>query len=235
MKDPKNAPRHVAIIMDGNGRWAAKRGLPKIAGHREGVRSIEKVMRAAVSSGVKILTLYTFSTENWNRPRPEVDALFALMEEYIDSEADKLKTDNVRLSVIGRMDGIPRRIKEKISRLISETAENSGLVLNLAINYGGRAEIVDACRAISKDVQAGIIASDDITEDRFQGYLYTRGIPDPDLMIRTSGEMRLSNFLLWQLSYAEFYITPVLWPDFDGSEFVKAVDDYRYRDRRYGG
>lgn len=235
MTDPKQIPQHIAIIMDGNGRWAKMRGLPKIAGHREGIAAIEKVMKAADALGVKILTLYTFSTENWKRPKAEVDALFALMEEYIDREADKLKRDNVRLSVIGRTEGLPQRIREKLARLITETRNNSGLILNLALNYGGRAEILDACRAILKDASSGAVSPDEITEERFSDYLYTKGLPDPDLMIRTSGEMRISNFLLWQLSYAEFYITEALWPDFDGSEFEKAVNDYRGRDRRYGG
>jgi len=235
MKIGKNVPQHVAIIMDGNGRWAKKRNLPKIAGHREGIASIEKVMKAADSLGIKILTLYTFSTENWKRPKAEVEALFGLMEEYIDRESEKLKRDGIRLSVIGRIDALPARVRGKILRLISDTASNPGLVLNLALNYGGRAEILDACRSAVKDVTAGILKSEDINEDIFSGYLYTKGLPDPDLMIRTSGEMRISNFLLWQLSYAEFYITQVLWPDFDESEFKKAIDDYLNRERRYGG
>lgn len=221
--------------MDGNGRWASKRGLPKIAGHRAGILSIEKVMKSASALGVKVLTLYTFSTENWKRPRAEVEALFALMEEYIDKEADKLKRDNVRLSVIGRLADFPRPIREKIARLAAETSGNSGLNLNLALNYGGRTEIVDACKAISRDVASGSLNDEDITEERFSRYLYTKDLPDPDLMIRTSGEMRISNFLLWQLSYAEFYITQTLWPDFGGDEFEKAVRGYQQRDRRYGG
>jgi len=235
MNDPKIVPQHVAIIMDGNGRWAKSRGLPRIVGHREGIASIEKVMSSAGSLGVKILTLYTFSTENWKRPKAEVDALFTLMEEYIDKKADKLKRDNVRLSVIGRIGGLPERIQEKLSRLIAETSGNSGLVLNLALNYGGRTEIVDACRAVLRDVASGAVRPDEINEERFSEYLYTKGLPDPDLMIRTSGEMRISNFLLWQLSYAEFYITQTLWPDFDGAEFEKAVKEYQDRIRRYGG
>jgi len=235
MKIGKNVPQHVAIIMDGNGRWAKKRNLPKIAGHREGIASIEKVMKAADSLGIKILTLYTFSTENWKRPKAEVEALFGLMEEYIDRESEKLKRDGIRLSVIGRIDALPARVRGKILRLISDTASNPGLVLNLALNYGGRAGILDACRSAVKDVTAGILKLGDINEDIFSGYLYTKGLPDPDLMIRTSGEMRISNFLLWQLSYAEFYITQVLWPDFDESEFKKAIDDYLNRERRYGG
>ncbi|MBP7056840.1 MAG: isoprenyl transferase [Candidatus Omnitrophica bacterium] len=235
MRIAKQVPQHVAIIMDGNGRWAKKRNLPKIAGHREGIASIEKVMKAADSLGVKILTLYTFSTENWKRPKAEVEALFGLMEEYIDRESEKLKRDGVRLSVIGRVDALPARVREKILRLVSDTASNTGLVLNLALNYGGRAEILDACRSAVKDVSAGLLKPEDINEEIFSGYLYTKGLPDPDLMIRTSGEMRISNFLLWQLSYAEFYITQVLWPDFDESEFKKAIDDYLNRERRYGG
>ena len=220
--------------MDGNGRWATKRGLPKIAGHREGVKAVERVIRAAVELGVKVLTLYTFSTENWKRPRFEVDALFGLIEEYLDREADKLHKNNMRFSVIGRIDGLPGPVAAKVRRVMEMTGKNTGLMVNLALNYGGRSEIVDACRAIASDAAKGAIDPDTITEESFARYLYTRDLPDPDLMIRTSGEFRISNFLLWQLSYAEFVITEKFWPDFTGEDLADAVREYEGRARRYG-
>ena len=228
-------PDHVAIIMDGNGRWAGKRGLPKIMGHRAGVKSVREIIAGAKESGVKILTLYAFSTENWKRPRNEVNALFKLLENYIDSQADSLDENGIKLSVIGKMEAIPQIVREKLEKIMLRTKDNNGLTLNIALNYGSRAEIVDGVRKIVKDCQAGKLDPEHIDEETFSSYLYTNGMPDPDLLIRTSGEMRLSNFLLWQLSYAEIYVTKKLWPDFKKGDFKKAVKEYQNRERRYGG
>lgn len=231
----KNIPGHVAIIMDGNGRWASQRGLPRIAGHRAGVKSVEEAIKGAKESGVKILTLYTFSTENWKRPKHEVEALFKLLERYIDTQADTLTKNNIRLSVIGKLEGLPDSVQNKLKAIIERTRNNTALILNLALNYGARTEIVDAVRAIVNDCASKKISPEEIDEKSFSGYLYTRDLPDPDLLIRTSGEMRLSNFLLWQLSYSELYISKKLWPDFKKNDFLKAVEEYQSRQRRYGG
>jgi len=235
MAKNSSVPTHVAIIMDGNGRWATRRHLPKIAGHRAGAKSVEEVMEAARELGVEILTLYTFSTENWKRPKEEVDSLFRLLEDYIDREAEKLHKNNVRLSVIGRIRELPARLQDKIARTVAMTAGNTAFILNIALNYGGRAEIVDAARALAVDVKAGRVGADDIDEALFSRYLYTKDLPDPDLMIRTSGEFRISNFLNWQLSYAEIYVTEKLWPDFGKEDLRKAVAEYQGRERRFGG
>ena len=232
---PQNNLKHVAIIMDGNGRWAKKRGLPKIAGHRAGVKSVQEVIKGAKESGVKILTLYAFSTENWKRPKYEVEALFKLLENYIDKEALNIHKNGIRLSVIGRMGGLPQAVQEKLKKVIELTRENTALTLNLALNYGSRAEIVDAVRRIARDCSTGTIRPEDIDENAFSSYLYTKDMPDPDLLIRTSGEMRLSNFLLWQMSYAEIYVTKKMWPDFKKSDFKNAIKEYQERERRYGG
>ena len=228
-------PHHVAIIMDGNGRWATQRGLPKIAGHRQGVKTVQDVTKAAMEMGIKVLTLYAFSTENWKRPRREVDALFGLLEIYLEREADKLNKNNIRLSVIGRIKELPALVQEKLRRVSESTKNNTGLILNLALNYGGRAEIVDASRKIAQDVSGERIAIDDIDEAMFSRYLYTENIPDPDLLIRTSGEFRISNFLLWQICYAELYVTTKLWPDFNKDDLKRALMEYRRRNRRFGG
>jgi undecaprenyl diphosphate synthase len=230
----KTVPGHVAIIMDGNGRWARQRGLPRIFGHRAGVRSVEEVIKAAKESGVSILTLYAFSTENWKRPKNEVAALFKLLESYIDSQADALVKNNIRLSVIGRLEELPDSVQNKLNGIIDRTRDNTSLILNLALNYGARTEIVDAVRAIVKDCVSGRIRPEEIDEKTFSGHLYTKDLPDPDLLIRTSGEMRLSNFLLWQLSYSELYISKKLWPDFKGKDLLKAIEEYKKRHRRYG-
>lgn len=221
--------------MDGNGRWARKRGLPKIAGHRAGVKSVEEAIKGAKECGVQFLTLYTFSTENWKRPANEVNALFKLLEDYIDKESFTLDKNDIRLSLIGRIDGLPQAVRDKLGKVTERTKNNSSLILNLAINYGSRAEIVDAAIKIARDCGAGTLYPEQIDEKVFSNYLYTKEVPDPDLLIRTSGEMRLSNFLLWQLSYAEIYVTKKLWPDFKKSDFKKAVDEYYDRNRRYGG
>ena len=230
-----NIPHHVAIIMDGNGRWAKKKGLPKIAGHRAGVKSAEESIKSAKESGVKILTLYTFSTENWKRPKYEVNALFKLLENYIDKELESLNKNDIKLSVIGRIDRLPQIVREKLIKAIDRTKDNKSLILNIALNYGSRQEIVDAVKKIAKDHKAGLLELESIDENTFGNYLYTSGMPDPDLLIRTSGEMRVSNFLLWQISYAEIYVTEKLWPDFRKSDFKKAVQEYGMRERRYGG
>ena len=234
MAEITKTPQHIAIIMDGNGRWATRRGLPKIAGHRAGVDAAKRTIQAAGELGVSYLTLYTFSTENWKRPDHEVSALFGLIEEYIDKEADTLLRNNIRLNAIGRLDALPQRVQEKLRDIGARTAGNTALTVNLALNYGGRAEIVDACRAVAREVAGGGLRPEDITDEVFASRLYTAGMPDPDLMIRTSGEFRISNYLLWQLAYTEFYITDTLWPDFDKEEFEEAIDAFRRRERRYG-
>jgi len=235
MSNPKKLPQHVAIIMDGNGRWAKARRLPKIAGHRAGVKRVQEAIKAAGELGIKVLTLYTFSTENWKRPKREINALFNLLEEYLDKEEDKLNKNNIKLSVIGNVEGLPDSVQKKLKKAIESTKNNSGLTLNLALNYGSRNEIINAVRNIAKDVSAGSLSPEDITDELFSGYLYTKDLPDPDLLIRTSGEFRVSNFLLWQISYAEFYITKKLWPDFKKQDLKKAVAEYQRRERRFGG
>lgn len=221
--------------MDGNGRWAKRRGLPRIAGHRAGAKSVKEVIAAAKECGVKILTLYTFSTENWKRPKHEIDALFKLLENYIDKEFRNLDENGIKLSLIGRIDGLPEILRKKLSDVVEKTKNNGSLVLNLALNYGSRTEIVDAVHKIIEECRAQRLKDEDINESTFGKYLYTKEIPDPDLLIRTSGEMRLSNFLLWQLSYSELYVTKKLWPDFNKADFKKAISEYRKRERRYGG
>lgn len=221
--------------MDGNGRWAKKRGLPRIAGHRAGAKSVKEAIEGAKESGVRILTLYAFSTENWKRPKYEVAALFKLLEDYIDREAESLHKNDIRLSVIGRIEGLPGSVQKKLRDIAEKTKNNKSLVLNLALNYGGRTEITDAVRRIAGECQSQRLRPEEIDENTFSNYLYTKGIPDPDLLIRTSGEMRVSNFLLWQISYAEIYVTKKLWPDFKKRDFKKAITDYLGRERRYGG
>jgi len=227
-------PRHVAVIMDGNGRWATNRGLPRVAGHGEGVKSVRAVVRTAGELGIQFLTLYAFSSENWNRPHQEVSTLMTLLERSIERELPELMERNVRFRVIGRPDGVPARVGERIRRLIDTTSRNTGLTLVMAFNYGGRDELVDAVRALARDVQSGALRPEDIDEVRVARALYTDGIPDPDLLIRTSGELRLSNFLLWQVAYTELWMTPTLWPDFGAREFCLAVADFQQRNRRFG-
>ncbi len=234
MHDPKDIPRHVAIIMDGNGRWASRRGLPKIAGHRAGVNTAREIVKAAGELGIKVLTLYTFSTENWKRPKREVNALFGILENYLDKEEKTLNENKVRFSVMGRIETLPRAVQEKLKRVIDSTRQNTGLRLNLALNYGSRTEIIDAVRRIAADAADGKISPQDVDENTFSGYLYTKDMPDPDLLIRTSGETRVSNFLLWQISYSELYFTKKLWPDFKKRDLGKALAEYRKRERRFG-
>jgi undecaprenyl diphosphate synthase len=235
MKIDKNKlPRHIAIIMDGNGRWARKRRLPKMLGHRQGVKTVETVLKACKELGIKILTLYVFSTENWKRPKKEVSALMRLMEEYLDRELEKLQKEGVRLHVMGRIDRFPPSLQLKLRKAETSTRNNKAIILNLAIGYGARTEIVDACRNITNDVLANRLKPAQIDEKVFSDNLYTKGLQDPDLLIRTSGEMRVSNFLLWQISYAEIYVTNTFWPDFRKRDLEKAILAYQKRERRFG-
>jgi undecaprenyl diphosphate synthase len=230
----KNIPRHVAIIMDGNGRWARERGLPRIEGHRRGAESVRQVVRACGELGIEYLTLYAFSIENWNRPKAEVTALMRLLEFYLKQEIAELNKSNVRLAAIGRIHELPQSAQQQLEKSIEALRKNTGLTLVLALSYGARAEIVDAVREITREVKAGRLDVADVDEKTISRHLYTRGIPDPDLLIRTSGEMRVSNFLLWQISYAEIYVTDTLWPDFGKAELLKAVEDFSKRHRRFG-
>lgn len=227
---PENVPQHVAIIMDGNGRWARERRLPRLAGHRAGVENLRKVIEASVEYGIKILTIYAFSTENWERPIDEVRGLINILEEVIDRELTRLHGNGVQLRHIGDLDRLRPSLQEKVRHAIELTQNNDRLILNVAWNYGGRAEIVHAIQAMISDG----ISPDEVNEDLISRYLYTKGIPDPDLIIRTSGEMRVSNFLIWQGAYAEWFVTPTYWPDFGPEELLEAVFAYAQRERRYG-
>jgi undecaprenyl diphosphate synthase len=233
---PDKIPRHVAIIMDGNGRWAKKRGLPRVAGHQAGVRTVKDIVRAAADLGVPILTLYAFSNENWKRPKEEIDILMQLLDRFIDAEIRTLEKEGVRLRTIGRIEALPPKTLAKVREAERRTAGNDKLVLNIALNYGARTEILDAVSRILREAKEGTAWTNGapLTEKAFSEYLYTAGLPDPDLLIRTSGEMRLSNFLLWQLSYAEIYITKKLWPDFKKPDLVEALREYAKRERRFG-
>ena len=227
-------PRHVAVIMDGNGRWAKRRRLPRVAGHRAGRHAVRRTLEACGRLGVDYLTLYTFSQENWNRPRPEVKALWAFMEEVLSAEREGLAERNVRLVASGELDAIPAPARASLDAVIDSLSGNTGMVLNLALAYGGRTEIVQACRRLAQRVAEGGLDPADIDEAALRGEFYTPEIPDPDLVIRTSGECRLSNFLIWQSAYSEIYFTPVLWPDFGERELLEAVADFQGRERRYG-
>jgi len=229
-----NIPQHVAIILDGNGRWAKSKGMPRNYGHIQGAKNVEVVCKAAHDMGIKYLTVYAFSTENWKRPSDEVAALMKLLKSYLDTCLKTAKKNNMRVSVIGDKTGLDDAFRKKIATLEEATKDYDGLHFVVALNYGSRDEMIRAVRKVAQKVQSGEIAESDITEESFEAYLDTAGIPAPDLMIRTSGEQRLSNFLLWQLAYAEFYFTQVPWPDFDGEELKKAVEAYNDRDRRYG-
>ncbi len=227
-------PTHIAIIMDGNGRWAAMRDKPRTFGHEAGVKAVKDVVRAASDIGVKYLTLYTFSVENWKRPKSEVAALMSLLSRTTRNELNELIKNDVKLITTGRITGLSSSRQKVLARAVEKTKSNKGLVLNLALNYSGRTEILDAVKAISNSVKAGYVNLNEIDEELFSSFLYTSGIPDPDLLIRTSGEMRLSNFLLWQTNYTELYIIDTLWPDFNELELYKAVADYQKRERRFG-
>ncbi len=224
-------PRHIAMIMDGNGRWAIARGLPRMAGHKAGTENLRRVIRATVEFGIKYLTIYAFSTENWGRPPEEVRGLLSILEDVIDRELKELHEEGVQLRHLGRLEKLAPYLQEKVRSAVELTKNNDRLILNIAWNYGGRAEIV---QAIQRIIQDGIPA-ENVTDELVSQYLYTAGVPDPDLIIRTSGELRVSNFLIWQAAYSEWYITPTYWPDFDKEEYRRALEVYARRDRRYGG
>ncbi|WP_448596823.1 isoprenyl transferase [Thermoleptolyngbya sp.] len=227
-------PKHVAVIMDGNGRWAKQRGLPRIMGHRRGVDTLKELLRCCRDWGIGALTAYAFSTENWGRPLEEVDFLMTLFERVLRQELREMMEEQVRIRFVGDLSRLPASLRAEIERSMAETSQNQGIQFSVATNYGGRQEIVQACRAIATQVEQGKLNSEEIDEALFAQHLYTQGTVDPDLLIRTSGEMRISNFLLWQMAYAEIYITDTLWPDFDRAEFHRALVDYQQRDRRFG-
>jgi undecaprenyl diphosphate synthase len=234
--DPSRIPAHLAIIMDGNGRWANRRSLPRIAGHKAGVGPVRTTVETCARLGVRVLTLYAFSMENWKRPRAEVEALWRLLRFYLRRELPELQRNDIRLVAIGRLEMLPAAVRAELEAAIDATRLNRGLQVNLAINYGGRTEIVDAVNAWIEEAAAkGTLASLRIDEAALAERLYTRGLPDPDLLIRTSGEMRISNFLLWQIAYAELYVTDTLWPDFSRADLLRAILDFQRRERRYGG
>jgi undecaprenyl diphosphate synthase len=228
---PRQVPTHVAIIMDGNGRWAIARGLPRLVGHRAGTENLRRIITACVEFGVKYLTIYAFSTENWGRPREEVEGLMNILEDVIDRELAELNKEGVQLRHIGRLERLDPKLQEKVMDAIELTKHNDRLVLNVAFNYGGRDEIVNAIQKMIKDG----VKVEEVNSDLVSRYLFTAGVPDPDLIIRTSGELRVSNFLIWQGAYSEWYVTSVYWPDFNKEEFRKALDTFAKRDRRYGG
>ncbi|HUO08743.1 MAG TPA: isoprenyl transferase [Phycisphaerae bacterium] len=232
---PERLPRHVAIIMDGNGRWARQRGLPRFAGHRAGAKTVRTIVEECARLGLQQLTLYSFSTENWNRPAEEVSLLMDLYVEYMRSQRQLLIDNNIQFVQIGRREGLPALVLEELQNTLDATRNNTGMTLCLAINYGSRTEITDAVRQIALDVQSGKFSADKITEQSISDRLYTAGMPDPDLLIRTAGEMRVSNYLLWQISYAEFYVTETFWPEFTIDELYKALRDFAGRNRRFGG
>ena len=233
--DNLKIPRHVAIIMDGNGRWAAERGLPRTEGHRRGADSVQTIVETCGEMGIEFLTLYAFSTENWKRPKTEVAALMKMLERFLKTKTEEMQKQNVRLQAIGRLHDLPEAVQKQLHKSIEQTSQNTGLTLVLALSYGAREEILDGIRSLLESVEKGHLDKAMIDADVFSKHLYTRYYPDPDLLIRTSGEMRLSNFLLWQLSYTEFYITQTLWPDFRKEQFHEAIREYTRRDRRFGG
>jgi undecaprenyl diphosphate synthase len=234
IKKRGNLPGHVAVIMDGNGRWAHKRGLPRIAGHRAAIKAVREVVKGCGNLGIGYLTLYTFSVENWKRPRPEVNALMRFLKDTLRKETEELDENNVRLAAIGRIEDLPDAVASELFRAIDHLAENTGLNLILALSYGGRAEILDAIRRMAEDIKGGNLKPNGIDDSLFRSYLYAGEVPDPDLLIRTSGEMRVSNFLLWQIAYSELWITEALWPDFRRKHLYQAVMDYQERERRFG-
>ncbi len=233
--DPKRLPRHVAVIMDGNGRWARQQGLPRIEGHRRGVLSVRATVEECCRLGIGQLTLYCLSVENWKRPQAELDFLMALLHQYLREERAEIMEQNIRFTMIGRRQELPADVLTELDENIRVSRGNTGMVLCLAINYGGRTEIVDAVRTLAEGVRQGRLAPDDIDETTFDEALYTAGMPDPDLLIRTAGEMRVSNFLLWQISYAELWVTDRCWPEFDRAALHQALHDYAGRERRFGG
>jgi undecaprenyl diphosphate synthase len=234
-KQAEGLPRHIAIIMDGNGRWAKQRRRPRIAGHHAGAEPVRKCVRTCAKLGLSHLTLYTFSIENWTRPKTEVIGLMAFLEEVLRREVLELDQNNVRLNAIGRLDGLPASTRRTLDRSIEQLSRNTGVVLTLCLSYGGRAEIVDAARRLCERVARGELSAKDVDEEALRGALYDPALPDPDLLIRTSGELRVSNFLLWQIAYSEIWVTDTLWPDFTETHLLDAIDEYMKRERRYGG
>jgi undecaprenyl diphosphate synthase len=233
--DADRLPQHIAVIMDGNGRWAQRRHLPRVAGHRAGVQSARTVIETCARLGIPALTLYAFSMENWRRPKAEIDFLMRLLREYLRKELPTIQRNNIRMLVIGRSDQLPAEVRADVDRAMEQTAGNTGMNLTVALNYGGRAELVDAFNRILDRVRNNGLANARVDEDMISRHLYTAGLPDPDLLIRTSGEMRVSNFLLWQIAYAEMYVTETLWPDFSRAQLYEALLDFQKRERRYGG
>ncbi len=232
--DKEKLPEHVAIIMDGNGRWAKKRDLSRIFGHQKGAEVVREVVRFCREIGIKVLSLYTFSSENWSRPKEEIDELMVLLKAHLLSELPEMQQNNIQLTAIGNLEDLPPSVLEVLKDVMEKTKENSGMILNLALSYGGRQEIIRAIKKILIDLEKKKITPEDITEELFSKYLFTSGLKDPDLLIRTSGELRLSNFLLWQMAYTEIYVTDVLWPDFGKEELVSALKSYQSRERRFG-
>ncbi|MEL6495144.1 MAG: isoprenyl transferase [Cyanobacteria bacterium J06623_7] len=232
--DRERLPQHVAVIMDGNGRWAKNQGKPRIIGHQKGVDVLKDLLRCCKDWGIPALTAYAFSTENWGRPQAEVQFLMTLFERVLRRELKEMKEENVKIRFVGNLADLPASLRQEIERSMVDTQDNQGIQFTVATNYGGRNEIIQACRAIASKVEQGYLNPEQIDEELFEGHLYTRGIPHPDLLIRTSGEMRLSNFLLWQMAYAEIHVTSTLWPDFDRAEFHRALVAYQQRDRRFG-
>lgn len=230
----KKLPSHVAIIMDGNGRWAKKRLLNRVKGHEKGAETVREIVRTSRELGIKFLTLYAFSTENWERPKAEVSALMNFLKKFLISERKEMIDNNIRLNAIGQTDRLPQAVKEELEKSKSATQDNDGMLLNLALSYGGREELERSIKKIASEVQNGNIQPEDITADLISGNLYTAGMPDPDLMIRTSGEERISNFLLWQVAYAELVFTETLWPDFNSTEYIEILKSYQTRERRFG-
>jgi undecaprenyl diphosphate synthase len=228
-------PNHIAIIMDGNGRWARKRALPRVAGHHEGMKVVRKTTKLANQLGVKVLTVYAFSTENWKRPKDEVDYLLKLPEEFLGTFLPELIEENVKVQIMGDQKRLPLHTVNAVTTALEKTKDNDGLILNFALNYGSRAEILEGVRKAAVDLKDGVLDENELTEERFSEYLMTNQLMDPDLLIRTSGEIRLSNFMLWQLAYTEFYFTDVLWPDFNDHELLDAIEEFQGRSRRYGG
>ena len=235
MIDKNNIPKHIAIIMDGNGRWAKEKGLPRTAGHREGVNRVKEIVRAAAQLGVKVVTFFAFSSENWVRPKAEISILMRYLNNFLDRQIRELEKNNIRFLAIGRGEPIPKYLQDKIKQAEDKTEKNSGMIVVLALNYGARQEIVDAVKSFCLKVQSGEEKISDLDVDVFSRYLYTANLPDPDLLIRTSAEKRLSNFLLWQLSYAELYFPKKYWPDFGAKDLEKAIEVYQKRERRFGG
>jgi undecaprenyl diphosphate synthase len=233
--DLARLPAHIAIIMDGNGRWAKRRSLPRVSGHRQGIKSVREVVETSARLGLKVLTLYAFSVENWKRPRTEVNTLMSLLREYIHKELRTLQKNNIRFQIIGRWQELPDAVARDLIWGTEQTKNNTGLLFNIALNYGGRTELVDAFRSIYRELNENGRDPEALTEEMVSNHLYTSGIPDPDLLIRTSGELRVSNFLLWQIAYAEIWVTDVLWPDFRKPHLYQAILDYQKRERRYGG